>query len=458
MRRKSEGAVVFEFDKVHYEYWVGHSLPIVLALYHPDTQKIIWCHLTIDTCIKTGIGRKVLIPLTQELTTSRMSYFSSLARRLTPQEFVLEEQRRLELIDPRFRAIMTVTAASAHTEFRPKDSFSLQFTFSGDEESISPKITDLIERGKPTIFEKNEFTLIGTPLYDHIMRDANKVLIQMGVTADVTTSLRYCRHSNSRPKMALIEAIPSTITAGRSRLTLELCNPKFPLEFSVEMARDFSGQHFTCRFGFLIEKWYGHPLLALPYFEQIDHFTKCALKEGQLEFECLHDGNHLFSGKSTETFPKVHKLADFLGLLAKARFVAKQLKRNPIFRELSDQDFKDIEVLYALLKYGEYSTRVNGFQMSATIAPNPELLKTPPFNDLKKPSPLLLNFTNFDSIQFLGEKVELGPFQFVATNVVVTNWAEVHEALTAPIQPDGITVQFASKGYSKLTRRLPGKH
>jgi hypothetical protein len=288
---------------------------------------------------------------------------------------------------------MTSTATNTAIELRALELVPVGFKFTGDE-NIAPRITDLIERGKRISFTKEEVSISGSPLFNHIMGGAEEVLVQMGATVAVTTSLRYYRNPGSNPMIAQLEAIPSDITAGRSRLTLEIRAADFPLDFSVEMARDFTDKHLTCQFGFSVDKWYGHPLLGLPYFEQMKRFAQSLLQRGRLEFVCLYKGNHLFTGSSTRPFPKTQRLADFIAFLDKARFVAKQLGLNPTFKRLTERDYTDIENLYELFSRGEYSTRVKGLQMSATILAKPELLDTPGFADSKTPRQLLLNYEN----------------------------------------------------------------
>jgi hypothetical protein len=221
------------------------------------------------------------------------------------------------------------------------------------------------------------------------------------------------------------------------------------------MDRDLSDKHLTCQFGFSVEKWYGQPLLGLPYFEQIERFAQSLLQSGKLEFECLYKGNHLFTGKSTNPFPKARQLAEFVAFLDKARFVAKQLGLNPTFRRISGEDHTDIENLYELFKHGEYSTRVKGLQMSATILVKPELLDAPAFKDPRTPRQILLTFDNYTSMRFFGTEVDVGPFHFVATSVVLANWNEVHRKLVGSKEPKKVKVEFAGKGKCSIIRRLP---
>jgi hypothetical protein len=58
-------------------------------------------------------------------------------------------------------------------------------------------------------------------------------------------------------------------------------------------------------------------------------------------------------------------------------------------------------------------------------------------------------------MRFFGEEVGVGPFQFVATNVVLANWHEVQRELAGSNEPKNIKLEFAGKGKCSIIRRLP---
>lgn len=57
-----DGAYVFRTDDKHIAYWVGHSMPVVLVLYNPETKQAYWQHVSRDTVETTGKGWKILVP------------------------------------------------------------------------------------------------------------------------------------------------------------------------------------------------------------------------------------------------------------------------------------------------------------------------------------------------------------------------------------------------------------
>lgn len=53
---------VFRTNDKHIAYWVGHSMPVVLVLYNPETKQAFWQHVSRETVETTGKGWKVTVP------------------------------------------------------------------------------------------------------------------------------------------------------------------------------------------------------------------------------------------------------------------------------------------------------------------------------------------------------------------------------------------------------------
>lgn len=67
-REGNEKGVFFRDSLEHFEYWLGHSLPVVLVLYDPRHDDILWVHIESSRVEKTGHGFKILVPYNQLLT------------------------------------------------------------------------------------------------------------------------------------------------------------------------------------------------------------------------------------------------------------------------------------------------------------------------------------------------------------------------------------------------------
>ncbi|AZQ70283.1 DUF4365 domain-containing protein [Streptomyces luteoverticillatus] len=70
----------FVGDTAHIEYWLGHSLPVLVMLYNPETQRVYWQHVSRQTAFSTGKGWKIHVPVTQELSAQSVVEIQPLAR------------------------------------------------------------------------------------------------------------------------------------------------------------------------------------------------------------------------------------------------------------------------------------------------------------------------------------------------------------------------------------------
>lgn len=77
----TETAIVFRADADHVDYWLNHSLPVIICLCDPDNRTICWQAVTSETAISTGKGYKFHVPRSQVLDETSVSYLVDL---LTP--------------------------------------------------------------------------------------------------------------------------------------------------------------------------------------------------------------------------------------------------------------------------------------------------------------------------------------------------------------------------------------
>jgi hypothetical protein len=55
-------AYVFRTDDNHVTYWVEHSMPVALVLYHPEPKQLYWQEVSESTVERTGKNWKILVP------------------------------------------------------------------------------------------------------------------------------------------------------------------------------------------------------------------------------------------------------------------------------------------------------------------------------------------------------------------------------------------------------------
>ena len=59
---ETNDALIYYGSAVHLEYWGGHSLPVVLVAYLPDTDEALWVAVQENTIKRTPTGWKIDIP------------------------------------------------------------------------------------------------------------------------------------------------------------------------------------------------------------------------------------------------------------------------------------------------------------------------------------------------------------------------------------------------------------
>lgn len=58
----TKDCIIYYGDLKHYDYWINHSLPVIIVLYNPVTKECIWEHITKMHCQKTEKNWKIEIP------------------------------------------------------------------------------------------------------------------------------------------------------------------------------------------------------------------------------------------------------------------------------------------------------------------------------------------------------------------------------------------------------------
>lgn len=74
----SEGNIIFRGSTTHLEYWLNHTLPVLIILHNNATNQTIWQNITEKTVLRTAKSFKVLLPLTNELDFTTLSKLKKL--------------------------------------------------------------------------------------------------------------------------------------------------------------------------------------------------------------------------------------------------------------------------------------------------------------------------------------------------------------------------------------------
>lgn len=80
----SEG-IVFRGERKHYDYWLNHSLPVIIVLYNPKNDKCYWNIVNSETATLTSKNWKIEVPFSNLLENAKSKLFE-LADNLTEYE------------------------------------------------------------------------------------------------------------------------------------------------------------------------------------------------------------------------------------------------------------------------------------------------------------------------------------------------------------------------------------
>ncbi|WP_339625410.1 DUF4365 domain-containing protein [uncultured Winogradskyella sp.] len=72
------GDVIYRGSQTHLDYWLNHSLPIIIILHNPDDNSTIWQKITSETITNTSKGWKVEIPIKQTLNHKAITEISEM--------------------------------------------------------------------------------------------------------------------------------------------------------------------------------------------------------------------------------------------------------------------------------------------------------------------------------------------------------------------------------------------
>lgn len=71
-KEKNEKAIVYRGEKKHLDYWLDHSLPVLVILHDPTIRKTYWQKVDYDNIELTEKNWKLEIPIEQELTVNQI--------------------------------------------------------------------------------------------------------------------------------------------------------------------------------------------------------------------------------------------------------------------------------------------------------------------------------------------------------------------------------------------------
>lgn len=75
----NEQGFIFRFDKKHFDYWINHSLPVIVVLVDHEAEICYWGEICSTSSEQTGQGYKTLIPWAQIVAEGSLQKLTELA-------------------------------------------------------------------------------------------------------------------------------------------------------------------------------------------------------------------------------------------------------------------------------------------------------------------------------------------------------------------------------------------
>lgn len=78
-------SIIYRGERKHYDYWLNHSLPVIIVLYNPTNDTCYWNVVNLKTATFTPKNWKIEIPFSNLLENAKLKLFE-LADNLTEYE------------------------------------------------------------------------------------------------------------------------------------------------------------------------------------------------------------------------------------------------------------------------------------------------------------------------------------------------------------------------------------
>lgn len=96
-KESNDDGYIFRPRNKHIQYWLEHSLPVIVLICHPVTRECWWVEVTSENIAKTGKGWKTILPFGQRFDTNYKHVLSQIAGRTLAERIRQRYKNRLEL-------------------------------------------------------------------------------------------------------------------------------------------------------------------------------------------------------------------------------------------------------------------------------------------------------------------------------------------------------------------------
>jgi hypothetical protein len=343
----------------------------------------------------------------------------------TALDRVRHEAARLEAIDPRFRVLPTITKDSEQYLIVPAlTDVPIRFQCKSLEKGQA-----LFGRGEQVSFEAGEYAFKDSPLFE-LLNDKN-IVLQMQRRVE-TTIVIICLDAEGK-EIGRSQEIPGVIEGGFEQW--RFTSKKEGLPFTVELNPIAIDKPTGLRINITPAVWLGQQLLLASYFDTSLAFFNTFLKSFRFAVEMYYQDNWCFRFEAgTEGLEKLKPIVEMIGILDKARKIAKHFGLNPLCEDKTldgAQRIGEISQLYELVFNKQYAYSKKESPWIITLHKD----------GIEKiyGKPIGLRLFLGISMPFLGEFINMGRLTLIGENVRVdipeNEFKSMSGIVDAPIVP-----------------------
>lgn len=85
---KNDEGFIYRGELKHYNYWINHSLPVLLIICHPITREVYWVHVTRANTKILSKSWKIIIPFNNRLDSKSKNQLKSIANQLQHRDII----------------------------------------------------------------------------------------------------------------------------------------------------------------------------------------------------------------------------------------------------------------------------------------------------------------------------------------------------------------------------------
>jgi hypothetical protein len=271
-------------------------------------------------------------------------------------------QKKYERLDSRFAIEVGFIKGNTMLTLVPRETVKGLVRVLGPQSSA--KLTELVEKGNPTHFERSELELEGSRIFTELLREATRGGITLHAVKRVACSVSILTRDENGGERPLFTNLASVIEAGTRELRVDVTIAHSPLTLHctagiTQESRLAPGKFNT---SFEYQQWMGQDLLHVAHFEGVRSFVQSANAGNPLVLQVDIDGNRLFRAAinltDSESFASINPILELLEL---ARRIARHLAVEPKTPTIDDlfREEQSMLLISEIIEKGELTQPVN---------------------------------------------------------------------------------------------------